>query len=119
MDYAFFDLNGCPLILVEAKRLDSSFPTPISSTAAELILAGKRQKSWKDGKPYLRCCLDDVGTASSGMLTNGQEWLFVEQVEADVWKWDRRVIKLSGSSVDRSAELLYERLARECYPAAA
>ena len=118
MDYAFFDLDGCPLILVEAKRLELSFRIPVSSTAAELNLAEKRKKFWNKGKPYLRRCLDDVGTASAGMLTNGQEWLFVEWV-ADVWKWDRRVIKLSGSSVDRSAELLYERLARECYPAAA
>ena len=118
VDYALLDLDGCPLILVEAKRLDASFRIPISSTAAELNLAEKRQKSWDDGKPYLRCRLNDVGTAWVGMLTNGQEWLFVERVEDGDWKWDRRAIKLSGSSVDRSAELLYDRLARERYPVA-
>ncbi len=62
--------------------------------------------------------LDDVGSAVAGMLTNGQEWLFVEWVDDRGWTWDRGAIKLTGPGVERSAGLLYERLAPEFYSSA-
>ena len=117
MDYALLGPDGRPIVLLEAKRLESSF-RPFSSTADESKRAKYRKKHWEDGKsgkPSLPDYLKDVGTASAGMLTNGQEWLFIKRMGRGNWKWDRRAIRLSGPSVDRSAKLLYERLAPECY----
>ena len=125
VDYALIGPGGYPVVLVEAKRLELSF-RPSSFTAGvsyrewyrELYRAKNRKKWWEDGKSgtsSLPVYLKDVGTASAGMLTNGQEWLFIEWMGDGNWKWDRWAIKLSGSSVDRSAGLLYDRLAPEFY----
>ena len=61
------------------------------------------------------CYLNNVDGVGAGMLTNGQEWLFVKRMGDGNWKWDRWAIRLTGSSVDRSAKFLYERLAPEVY----
>ena len=69
--------------------------------------------------PSCSVTLEAVDTASAGVLTNGEEWLFVEWVEErSIWRWDRRVVRLSDSRVSRSAEVLHEWLAPEFYSSA-
>ena len=49
------------------------------------------------------------------MLTDGQEWLFVERGKED-WKWDSKPILLSSRrNVEVIAQELHDRLAREYY----
>ena len=116
VDYALLGPDGHPDVLVEAKRLGLSFRISLSSTDVnQQERAEECRKRWECGKKQLVRYLDDVGSAAAGMLTNGQEWLFIERMGDGDWKWDRWAIKLSGSSVDRSAGLLYERLAPEFY----
>ena len=116
VDYALLGPDGHPVVLVEAKRLRLSCRISFSSTdVKQQERAEERRKSWECGKRQLVRYLDSVDGVTAGMLTNGQEWLFIEHMGNDGWKWDRWPIKLTGADVNRSAGLLYDRLAPEFY----
>ncbi len=70
--------NEHPVVLVDAKGMELSCRILFPSTD---IGAENRQEYWRKGMGQLVRYLDDVGTAVAGMLTNGQEWLFVEWVD--------------------------------------
>ena len=78
VDYALLGPDGHPLILVEAKRLDRSCRKSFSSHDVELKRVEELAEGWRRGRSQLRHYLDGVDTASAGVLTNGEEWLFVE-----------------------------------------
>ena len=87
----------------------------------ELIVdLGQREcwkKAWDSGINQLLRYLDKVDSAEAGMLTDGQEWLFVEwETGKEDWKWDSKPILLSsGRNVEVIAQELHDRLAREHY----
>ena len=87
----------------------------------ELIVdLGQREcwkKAWDSGINQLLRYLDKVDSAEAGMLTDGQEWLFVEwETGKEDWKWDSKPILLSSRrNVEVIAQELHDRLAREHY----
>ena len=87
----------------------------------ELIVdLGQREcwkKAWDSGINQLLRYLDKVDSAEAGMLTDGQEWLFVEwEMGKEDWKWDSKPILLSSRrNVEVIAQDLHDRLAREHY----
>ena len=108
-DYALRNSRGCPVIVIEAKRLRVS-----SRNVPGYPYRGERQREWDEGRGSLRGYLRDVSTASIGVLTSGQEWEFYLRRGAE-WPQERGVFRLSQRNLTGVAQRLHTHLAREHY----
>ena len=114
VDYALIGRDGCPVVLVEAKRLLLS-----GRMASNEDHSRARKVKWD--KAYYALCdylngvnVNDVDAVKVGVLTNGQEWEIISATDEE-WVFDDKPLCLGSRWVRANARRLIQCLGREHY----